>query len=58
VHNRLEQFLLAAEILGALRVVPDVGRLKRAVDFDQAGALDIEVKDTPVVRSPAGTGRQ
>jgi hypothetical protein len=58
VHDRLEQLLLAAEILGAFRVVPDVGRLERAIDFDQAGALDIEVKDTPGVRSPAGTGRR
>ena len=38
---------LAAQCLGVLRLVPDVGVFQLAVDFDQAVMLVIVVKDTP-----------
>jgi hypothetical protein len=57
LHHAFQQLLLAAELLGALGVFPDIGRFEGEVDLDQAGSLDIEVKDTPEVRSPAGEDR-
>ncbi|KXK71385.1 hypothetical protein BC89_08215 [Pseudomonas monteilii] len=38
---------LAAQGLGVLGLVPDVGVFQLAVDFDQAVMLVIVVKDTP-----------
>jgi hypothetical protein len=52
LHDAVEQLLFTAQVLGALGVFPHVRRLEGAVDFDQAGSLDIEVKDTPVARGP------
>jgi hypothetical protein len=57
LHHAFQQLFLAAELLGAFRVCPDIGRFESEVDLDQAGSFDIEVKDTPEVRSPAGEDR-
>ena len=45
---------LAAEVLRALRVVPEFGLFELALNFGQAMLLGVEVKDTPV---RPGTGR-
>jgi len=42
----LEGAAFLAELLGLLRVVPDLGILERADDFDQPGFLGVVVKDT------------
>lgn len=47
VDGLVEQRTLAAEGLGAPGVVPDVRILEFAVDFLQALALGVVVKDTP-----------
>jgi hypothetical protein len=44
----------AAEILGALGIVPEFGLFELALDLGQAVLLGVEVKDTPV---RPGTGR-
>jgi hypothetical protein len=43
----LERALLAPELLGPLRVVPDGGVLEGGVDFRQTVGLAVVVKDTP-----------
>jgi len=48
----VEHGALAAQGLGALRVVPDVGQLQLAIDFFQTLLLGVVVKDTPVARPP------
>jgi len=47
-----------AQLLGALRVVPDVGLFEFALNFYQALRLGVEVKDTPVwpENGPGGRG--
>jgi hypothetical protein len=45
-HDRFERLALAAELLGALRVVPDGGVFALRDDFLQARVLGVEVKDT------------
>jgi hypothetical protein len=45
--DTLETRALLAEILRALRIVPDVGIFEFPRDFLQALGLRIEVKDTP-----------
>ena len=54
----LELFFLAAEVLGNLRVIPDVGRLELSADLFKPGSFDIEVKDTPVDPAPGGQDRR
>ena len=44
---RLQLRALAAELLGVLRVVPDVRAFQLAVYFDQPIMFVIVVKDTP-----------
>ena len=46
-HELGEARAFAAEVLGALRLVPDVGVFQFAGYFFQALALDRVVKDTP-----------
>ena len=53
-HHAVERFFLAAQLLGALGVVPDGGVFERGVDGSQAFKFGIVVKDTPVIR---GYGR-
>ena len=45
--DAIEIRALLAELLRALRVVPDVGAFELARDFLEALGLRIEVKDTP-----------
>ncbi len=47
-----------AQLLGALRLVPDIGLFEFALDFYQAVRLGVEVKDTPVWpgNGPGGRG--
>jgi len=47
VHHLFEAGTFAAQFLGALGVVPDVGLLELAGDFVKAFLLALEVKDTP-----------
>jgi hypothetical protein len=47
VDDLLEGALLAAQLLGALGLVPDGGILEGGVDFRQAVRLAVVVKDTP-----------
>jgi hypothetical protein len=42
----LQVALLAQELLGAVRIVPEGGVRAAALELRQAGALRIEVKDT------------
>ncbi len=55
LDHAFEHLLFLAEILGPLRVVPDLGVLQFAVDFGQTSYLDVVVKDTPV-DLPFGNG--
>jgi hypothetical protein len=55
--HRVERALLAAELLGALRLVPDVRVLEGGVDLVQAQRFAIVVKDTPGGRPCASSGR-
>jgi hypothetical protein len=50
----LEFGAFTAELLRALRIVPEFGLFEFALDFGQALLLGVEVKDTPV---RPGTGR-
>ena len=45
--DRVQTRALAAQILGALRIVPDIGAFEFAVYFFQTLVLDRVVKDTP-----------
>jgi len=47
VDHRLQARALAPQLLGALRLVPDVGLLKLAIDLGQPLFLEVAVKDTP-----------
>jgi len=51
--DALEQFLLAAEFLRLLLVVPDFGVFEFARDLGQPCCLGIEVKDTSAARPRA-----
>jgi len=55
--DRVELLLLLAEILGAPRVVPDLGILERFGDRIEAGLLRLEVKDTSAARPRGARGR-
>jgi len=48
----LEDGALAAQTLGAFRIVPDVGQFQLAVYFFQTLFLGVVVKDTPVAKPP------
>jgi len=54
--DTVQQLFLATQALRALRIVPDLRIFEFLVDFDQAGLLDIEVKDTPVARPRVRAG--
>ena len=56
--DALEQLLLAAELLRPLGLVPDARVLQRRVDLVQPQCLAVVVKDTPVERACARSGRQ
>jgi len=47
VHESGQARTLSAEILGALRIVPDIGAFQLPGYFFQAFFLDVVVKDTP-----------
>jgi hypothetical protein len=49
--DAFERFSFLAEVLRALRLVPDVGVFGEACDFAQAQFLPIEVKDTSAARA-------
>jgi hypothetical protein len=57
LDHGLQRFLLAAQFLGTLGVVPDRGVLERRVDLVQAQGLAVVVKDTPLARRCALRGR-
>jgi hypothetical protein len=46
-----------AQLLGPLRLVPDIGLFELALDFYQALRLGVEVKDTPVWPGSGPGGR-
>jgi hypothetical protein len=46
VHDGFERLTLLAEVLSALRIVPDVGVFRQSSDFAQTDFLLVEVKDT------------
>jgi hypothetical protein len=46
MDDAVELLLLLAEVLRALRIVPDLRILELAVDRGEARRLDVEVKDT------------
>jgi hypothetical protein len=48
-HDRFKQFLFFTQVLGTLRIVPDIRILDQAVNFDKSIVLVIEVKDTSEV---------
>ena len=50
VYHALERLLLLAELLRALRIVPDLRIFELALDFGQAHRLHVEVKDTSADR--------
>ena len=52
-HLVLETSALLAECLRLIRIVPDLGIFELAVDFFQALALGVKVKDTPSERQHA-----
>ena len=56
VHHAFERFLFLAELLGALRIAPDLRVAQERFDFGQPSLLAFEVKDTSAARptSPAG----
>jgi hypothetical protein len=56
-YDAFQQFLLLAQFLGALGVVPDLGIFEIAVQFFELRGLGIEVKDTSAVRRYAGGNR-
>jgi hypothetical protein len=47
VHHLFQGGALAAQVLGAFGVIPDVGLFQFAGYFDQAFVLGVVVKDTP-----------
>ncbi|OGS89545.1 MAG: hypothetical protein A2061_05305 [Gallionellales bacterium GWA2_59_43] len=49
-HHGFQRFALAAQLLGALGVLPDGRVFGEFADFYQAFLLGIEVKDTSVIR--------
>jgi hypothetical protein len=53
LDHGLERLLLAAELLRALRFVPDAGVFEGGVDFVQAQGFAVVVKDTPLARQYA-----
>jgi hypothetical protein len=55
--DRVELLLLPAEILGAPRVIPDLGILERFGDRIEASLLRLEVKDTSAARPRGARGR-
>src|SRR4029079_8555788 len=55
--DRVERALLATELLGALRLVPDVRVLEGGVDLVQPQRFAVVVKDTPGGRPCASSGR-
>ena len=57
VDDGFERLLFASEILGTLRIIPDIGRLEPLADFFEAFALQIVVKDTPEAHRVGGAGR-
>jgi hypothetical protein len=56
--DRVEMLLFPAELLGALRIVPDLGILERLGDRIEAGLLRREVKDTSAARPRGARGRR
>ncbi len=50
VHDALERLLLLAELLRALRIVPDLRIFELALDLGEPHRLHIEVKDTSADR--------
>jgi hypothetical protein len=50
MHDRFERLTLLAEVLSALRIVPDVGVFGELRDLAQANFLLVEVKDTSAAR--------
>jgi hypothetical protein len=53
IYGALQPGALLAETLGLLGIVPDLGILQLALDFLEALALCIDVKDTPSERPRA-----
>jgi hypothetical protein len=53
----LERAALLAQVLGALRVGPDVGIFEGAGDFYEARLLRVVVKDTSAARPRGRRGR-
>jgi len=47
-----------AQLLGTLRVIPDIRLLELALNFYQAVRLGVEVKDTPVWPGNGPGGRE
>jgi len=58
VDDRFEGLLFLAELLGALRVVPQLGVLELAVQRFEARLLAPVVKDTSAARPCAKRGRR
>jgi hypothetical protein len=56
IYDVAQRGALAAESLGALRIGPDGGILELALDFLEALALGVKVKDTPSARRRARSG--
>jgi len=48
-YDRFKQFLFFTQVLGTLRIVPDIRILDQAVNFNKSIVLVIEVKDTSEV---------
>jgi hypothetical protein len=58
VDGLVEQRTFAAQRLRACGIVPDIGAFEFAVDFFQALALGVVVKDTPSAHAADRTGRR
>jgi len=54
----VQQRALAPQVLGALRIVPDIGVFQLAVDFFQTLTLGVVVKDTPVASPTVPAGKR
>jgi hypothetical protein len=50
MYYAFQHFAFAPQFLGALGILPDGGVFGEFADFGQAFLLDIEVKDTSVIR--------
>jgi hypothetical protein len=56
--NTVKLFFFPSQVLSVLGVVPDIGSFELTIDFVQARAFDIEVKDTPEARPLCAAGRR